>query len=1101
MPTVPSAESVPPGLDRLVDPGTLARAVSYHESGRVLEVQVLDGGLRVFGRVAGQAREPYSAFATLTRAADGVVTSLAGQCTCPVRRNCKHAVALVLAAQDPAETAHVPPPAVPDWQAPLARLLGAPADGVWEPLGLQVEVTVPPETGRAATGSVHIALRPVVRGARGTWIRTGISWAELPHANALRRRFDPVQVRLLDEIQRLDSTRSAWYRPGRGAAVRLDELGTPRIWDVLRDARRAGLPIVGSDRSQTPVTVDEPAAVALDVSRGDAGLTVAAAILVEGIPLRDNAVPLGDPAHGLLLWPAGTGLERAVDEHAWRLVPLEHPAGAEWAALLGRDTPLRIPAAEEQAFLRDYYPRLRHRVRIASSDGSFAPPEDPPPVLELRVRYAPGDRATLDWSWRYTVSGVVHALPLHAPLRPSRREEAGDADLRDPAFERDVLAGLGLDDTPALLESGLPGGRLAARAQLTGYDTIEFATRTTPVLEASPHVRLHSEGTAVDYRPATDTPVVHVAVDEGPDRDWLDLAVTVTVDGETVPLPWILTAMAKGESHLALVSGTYFALDLPVLRRLAALVAEARELQDPKAPLQLSRYQASLWDDLEALGVVDRQAEAWRHTVRALTGRETVERVPVPRTLTATLRPYQRDGFDWLAFLADRGLGGILADDMGLGKTIQTLALICRSRARQPGAAPFLVVAPTSVVPNWVHEAQRFAPGLDAVAIDESTARRGRSVAEAVAGADVVVVSYTLFRLEFAQYEALPWSGLVLDEAHAVKNRQSKAHRCARLLPAPFKLAITGTPIENDLMELWSLLSITDPGLFPSPTRFTDVYQKPIERGHDAGRLALLRRRIAPFLLRRTKDQVARSLPAKQEQVVELELNPRHRRVYDTHLQRERQKLLGLIEDLDRNRFTIFQSLTLLRRLALDAGLVDAKYADVPSTKLDAVMIQLGDIISAGHRVLVFSQFTSFLAKTRDRLESAGIDFCYLDGTTRNRGAVIKEFQAGTAPVFLISLKAGGVGLNLTAADYCIILDPWWNPAAEAQAVDRAHRIGQTRPVTVYRLVAKGTIEEKVMALKAAKARLFDDVLAVEGSDGPTSGRLLTAADIRGLLS
>jgi len=259
------------------------------------------------------------------------------------------------------------------------------------------------------------------------------------------------------------------------------------------------------------------------------------------------------------------------------------------------------------------------------------------------------------------------------------------------------------------------------------------------------------------------------------------------------------------------------------------------------------------------------------------------------------------------------------------------------------------------------------------------------------------------------------------------------------------------------------------------------VYAKPIERGGEPELLATLRRRVRPLMLRRTKEAVASDLPPKQEQVLEVVLNPKHQKIYQTHLQRERQKVLGLLEDLDKNRFAIFRSLTLLRQLALAPSLVDPAYATVPSSKADAFLEQLHEVVAEGHRALVFSQFTGFLSVVRDRLDAEGIDYCYLDGSSRNRPERIAEFKTGTAPVFLISLKAGGVGLNLTEADYVFILDPWWNPAVEAQAVDRTHRIGQDKNVMVYRLVAAGTIEEKVMELKARKQSLFTQVMDDEG--------------------
>jgi SNF2 family DNA or RNA helicase len=432
---------------------------------------------------------------------------------------------------------------------------------------------------------------------------------------------------------------------------------------------------------------------------------------------------------------------------------------------------------------------------------------------------------------------------------------------------------------------------------------------------------------------------------------------------------------------------------------------------------------------------------------------------------------------------------------MGLGKTLQALSLIAHARAEAPGE-PFLVVAPTSVVSNWLAEAARFVPSLTVRGV--STTRQ--SLAKLAHGADIVVTSYALFRLGIDNYRALGWSGLVLDEAQFVKNPASKAHEAALSLQVPFKLAITGTPMENSLTDLWSLFHIVAPGLFPSGRRFAEEYVRPIASGesteHAAQRIAQLRRRIRPLMMRRTKDLVAAELPAKQEQVLQVELAPRHRKLYDTVLQKERQKLLGLIEDLDRNRFIVFRSLTLLRMLSLDASLVDEAHADIPSSKLDALFDQLDDVVAEGHRALIFSQFTSFLRKAASRLDAAGIAHEYLDGSTLHRGDVISRFKSGDAPVFLISLKAGGFGLNLTEADYVFLLDPWWNPATETQAVDRTHRIGQTRPVNVYRLVATGTIEEKVMALRDRKARLFDAVM----DDDAVFSTALTADDIRGLL-
>jgi SNF2 family DNA or RNA helicase len=462
--------------------------------------------------------------------------------------------------------------------------------------------------------------------------------------------------------------------------------------------------------------------------------------------------------------------------------------------------------------------------------------------------------------------------------------------------------------------------------------------------------------------------------------------------------------------------------------------------------------------------------------------------------LQAELRPYQRDGFAWLASLWDLGIGGVLADDMGLGKTLQTLALFCHARELDPTIGPFLVVAPTSVVPNWVNEAEHFAPGLVVESVTDTLKKSGR-VLDDIAKADVVVTTYKLLRLDAAAYAGITWAGVVLDEAQYVKNHTAKTYRSVRELNSPFTLALTGTPMENNLMELWSILSIAAPGLFPDPKGFETYYAKPIEKLGDRDRLDALRRRIKPLVLRRTKELVARDLPPKQEQVLEVELGTRHRKIYDTQLARERQRVLGLLGDFDRNRFTILRSITVLRQLSLHPGLVDPAHEAVPCAKLDALLEQVLEVASGGHRALVFSQFTSFLSLVRARLTSAGIAFSYLDGSTRNRGAVVDAFRDGDDPVFLISLKAGGFGLNLTEADYCFLLDPWWNPATENQAIDRTHRIGQTRPVNVYRLIAANTIEEKVVALARRKAELFAGVM----DDGDLFASSLSADDVRGL--
>ncbi|MBG6213443.1 superfamily II DNA or RNA helicase [Cryobacterium sp. CAN_C3] len=669
------------------------------------------------------------------------------------------------------------------------------------------------------------------------------------------------------------------------------------------------------------------------------------------------------------------------------------------------------------------------------------------------------------YSVRLGAPTVFTLAPTNGPLSPEQRHLVGQVD----------PAAVPAADTAEFLGTVYPA--LQRRVAVTSTDA---SVRFPEVLP--------------DNFERIEPPRLVITTIETDQRDWFDLGVIVTIGEITVPFGPLFTALATGQTRLKLVDNSYLSLQQPEFERLHELIDEARALQEWETGLRISRYQASLWSDFEDLADETVSAVSWRAAAAGLKDPSGVDPIVLPDTVHATLRPYQQEGFAWLAFLWQHQLGGVLADDMGLGKTLQTLALLVHATESKPG--PFLVVAPTSVVANWLNEATRFTPGLRVRTLMATESKSRTRIADTATDADVLITSYALFRLEFEAYQAVTWAGLILDEAQFVKNRTSRAYACAKELDTPFKLAITGTPLENNLMDLWSLFSIVAPGLFASARKFTEDYVRPVTRGEGPQRLAKLRRRIRPLLLRRTKEVVARDLPPKQEQELQIALNPAHQKLYDTFLQRERQKLYGLIEELDKNRFIIFRSLTLLRLLSLDASLVDQKFAGVRSSKLDALFEQLDDVIAEGHKALIFSQFTSFLKRAAARLDAQGVPYCYLDGSTLRRSEVIDRFKSGAAPVFLISLKAGGFGLNLTEADYVFLLDPWWNPATEAQAVDRTHRIGQTRNVMVYRMVATGTIEEKVVALQKQKAQLFTAVL----DDDAMFSTALTAEDIRGLL-
>ena len=824
-------------------------------------------------------------------------------------------------------------------------------------------------------------------------------------------------------------------------------------------------------------------------------------------------------------------------------IPLAEPLDAAAESLVSRGE-MRIPASEREAFHREFLPTLTRAVPFLTPDPVLALPKVRSPYLVFEAHFDDeiSHDALLNWYWEYpknpldeegTDSGVRRLPPL------------GLGTERDERFEARVLRAV---RSATASNPVLAGGFGERRSQ--GWETRDILAHVLPALRRIPGVRVRLLGSVPEFTEATDA-MIEVKVTEGNSRDWFGLGIAIKVNNWTVPFAQVFEALDRNQDRILLGNGTYFSLNRPEFSALRTLIEEARTLNETGGELRINRHQAGLFSELESLASSVETVASWDAQVKSLlalveaadcagetadseevlenehsdslsvsSGVFSANHLPSPLGLTAVLRPYQLEGFRWLAFLRQHRLGGILADDMGLGKTVQVLALLAQAIAEHEQRAdhtefdPFLVVAPTSVVGNWAQEAARFVPGAKVVTITESTGKSGKSIAELVQGAHLVLTSYALFRLDEDGYTEFGnhvpentengtsphagWGALILDEAQFVKNTKTRAWKVARALNAQVKLAITGTPMENNLMELWALLAIVADGLFPSARIFRDLYARPAESGEDPQVIEKLRRRVRPLMLRRTKDVVAADLPEKNDVRVNVPLTTAHRHIYDMHLQRERQKVLGLLDDMDKNRFTIFQSLTLLRRLALDATLIDPdEYAGVASAKLEYLVEYLPSLLGDGHRVLVFSQFTGYLRTIAERLQAEGIDYLYLDGTTRNRPQVLKDFAEGAAPVFLISLKAGGFGLNLTEADHCFIMDPWWNPAAEQQAVDRIHRLGQERDVHVYRLVAEGTIEEKVMDLKASKAALFDAVV----NDGSFASSRVDAEQIRELFT
>jgi SNF2 family DNA or RNA helicase len=578
--------------------------------------------------------------------------------------------------------------------------------------------------------------------------------------------------------------------------------------------------------------------------------------------------------------------------------------------------------------------------------------------------------------------------------------------------------------------------------------------------------------------------------------DWLNLDMKFESGGAVVREEELRACLEHGRRLVQLEDGTYAPIDPEkvgdVLTRMAEIYATAG-MRD-KLPLS----QAGRVQDLLKMVENAKVSASAKSLFQKIEDIDEIPNVPKPRTLKADLRPYQKDGFSWLVFLHELNSGGILADDMGLGKTVQAIALLLWAKSKYKRKLN-LVVAPTSVVPNWEREIQKFAPGLKTV-VWQGPNRSQR--APELEKADVMITSYALLRRDEELLQALDLRYVILDEAQHIKNPMSQTARSAKKLSSERRLALTGTPIENRLSELWSIFDFVSPGLLGQLRAFEERIARPIDRG-DMETAQRLRATIKPFVMRRVKSDVAKDLPDKIEQEMIVPLAEEQAKLYKQILRQVRKSVLSEVEKqgVSKAQIQILAALTRLRQVACDPRLMklpDTDFDADDSGKLAALREIIDEAVDGGHRVLVFSQFVEMLNHIRAGLDSDGVQYEYLDGSTKDRIERVDRFNEETGvPVFLISLKAGGTGLNLTGADTVVHFDPWWNPAVEDQATDRAHRIGQKKNVNVYKLIAAGTVEEKILELSAKKRELVSNILSTEGS--PLKG--LTKADVENLFS
>jgi superfamily II DNA or RNA helicase len=1057
--------------------------------GNVRDVRVLQGGAVITG-VVGSAR-------VYVRRANSKVE---GECSCRERSPCVHVAAVTLAADASAAAPQINTrPSVVE-PAPARRLAPAiPSSTTQQRLFYQL--------GRSPAGPGLRLCVWIAQTARGTHdliadsfhpfaLRVSATGAEFP------RYVDAADKEILKALashEQAAGTAGSWEMTEQNSGGLLQQiLGTGRaLWETLR-----GRPL---RVTQAARRVSFGWRV---LPNGDQELCSEAGAGVEVLPQFEPAIYI-DPASG-----------EVGHLHSTQPILLVRKYWAQTAI-----APERSSAANEQLDREDAamaFPRLR----------TFPVEQQPLSSLTARLALSAGPQGTLYYIYnglpveanrlhderaavRQIVDDVLYEIPRDHHLERRLRDRLAEV-LPEPTQSREAWLELMMTSVPALraerwdvrIEDDFPYrlakavdwfGDLASDPR-QGWFNLRLGVvvdgqqvNLLPVLARYLQTSLAGGQTALPGEAAATEPTSSSAPD------------TAAATPPPPPGPLHDGGCRIGDQWLVrLDDGRYLPIALERIQRIANTLVELFD-QNPltgQQTLSLPRSHAG------RIAQLSRELHGSRlHTqtpdLRTLledlqSSGGTLQPLDAPPGFRAQLRPYQQEGLGWLQFLRRHRLGGILADDMGLGKTVQTLAHLAVEKQQGRLTKPSLIVAPVSTLSNWQQELHRFTPELDVLVLHGS---RRRESFPLIRKMDVVITGYPVLQLDSDVLLEHDYYLVILDEAQTIKNPKAKVSAIARGLRAEHRLALTGTPVENHLGELWSLFDFAQPGLLGEDKQFQRHYRTPIEKESNRSRAQALAQRVAPFLLRRTKDAVARDLPPKTEIIETLALEERQRDFYDGIRLASHRHIQEVVrqQGLARSQITILDALLKLRQACCDPRLLPltAGSEETPSAKLEWLTDALPELIAAGRRVLLFSQFTSMLRLIEARVTELGIPYCLLTGETRNRPEVITRFQSGAVPLFLISLKAGGTGLNLTAADTVIHYDPWWNPAVEAQATDRAHRIGQDKPVFVYKLIAQDTVEEKIMQLQADKHALASR-LYTESGGTPASW---TAADIEALFA
>jgi len=1084
------------------------KAYVYQARGRVTGLEISDDLMHIRAKVRGSASAPYRVEIQLNFSSDRLV-DLDGECSCPMAVNCKHVAATVLEAlseKQPSTVSPLPAKQEAAAVAPGASVTILPSDvTAWlDNVGNAVRGDdYPPDL----TQRLLYCLQPSEEAARMPLLGVSLISVRLLKSGEFGGNY--TQPSLSD----FAPERAAKYYRDSDIEILVQLSKQPRGYGYSYGARAAQSAELAKrmiatgraywlDHKRSPLRWGEKREGRIEWHQaGKNG--VAPQLIVPGMTAFNAEPPVYlDEAAGLI-GPVELNLPPRLAYQLLSAPAISRAQVAEVARRLGQRLPevhhglLPAPPAAAVKIEQDPVPILRLRLGRAMAHAFYH--RDAPtvmPVAHLSFRYGPVE---IDPSERASRLEAFQGGQVYAVSR--RRAKESDA------FKR--LFGLDFLEARKVYPF-LEVGHSRDMTFTEAHDWLDFLNFNAAELRAEGfEIRIDDD---FPYRLATSSGVFDAEF-EGSGIDWFELALGIEIDGERrdlAPLlatlvsnpaftPDMVRQLAEEGDHLyvPLADGRHVALAadrfLPLVLALHSLKLSG-VFVETAGKLRLSRADVVPLLGLENQDFAFKGADNLRRLAGLLQGRGLTD-PHLPPGFGAELRPYQAQGVAWLDLLRESGLGGVLADDMGLGKTVQILALLALEKSRGHLAEPALVIAPTSLMTNWFNEARKFAPELKVLVLHGPDRRQNFNT---ISEHDVVLTTYPLVARDHELLLARDWHMAVLDEAQTVKNPDAATSRWVRGIKARHRFCLTGTPMENHLGELWSIMNFANPGYLGDKSAFARHWRTPIEKRADRGRAAVLAQRVRPFLLRRTKAEVASELPPKSEIIETIVLEGRQRDLYDSIRLSMSTKVRKAIAErgLAKSHIVVLEALLRLRQACCDPALLKlADGVERPSAKLERLMEMVLELLSEGRKIIVFSQFTSMIDLVRIRLDAERVRYSVLTGVTKDRKSAIEGFQNGASEVFLISLKAGGVGLNLTAADTVIIFDPWWNPAVEQQAIDRAHRIGQDKAVFVYRLVAAGTVEEKMDELKARKRALADSLFDRDGRIGSA----LTEEDVRAL--